>query len=441
MRMNVKESTMVRPMAETPSGSLWLSNLDLQMPATYHSRFVNLYRSNGAANFFDVGLLKAALGRVLVDFYPYAGRLEKADNGRIQINCNAEGVLFVEAECDATVDDLGGFAARVPDLSLVPKVDYSWGTSTFPLLLLQLTRFKCGSISLGFANDHHVSDGMSVLHFIKTWSDATRGVTAAAIPPLLDRRLLSARCPPQPQFPHDEYQPLPTLITPLPSTDTSHSTFKLTPAHLRALKQRCKSRYTMYEVVTGHVWRCVCAARGLAPDQETRLQSSVDGRPRLRPPLPSGFFGNVIFYTTSTALCGELVSNPVDFAAGKVHASVARMNDEYLRSAVDYLEVQLPNIPQTARRDNTMRCPNFDITSWARLPSFEADFGWGKPVYVGPAAAPYEGKCFLFVGAESDGSWLLEITLLKPHMEAFQKLFYDIPSVHENYDTFIWPRL
>ncbi|XP_057787822.1 rosmarinate synthase-like [Salvia miltiorrhiza] len=427
MGLNVKESTMVRPTSETPSGIMWLSNLDLHMPATYHSRSVYLYRSNGAANFLDVALLKAALGRVLVDFYPVAGRLEKADNGRFQINCNAEGVLFVEAECDAAVDDLSDFRARAPDLSLVPKVDYSRGISTWPLSLLQLTRFKCGSISLGVANDHHVFDGIAALHYINTWADTARGLTAAAFPPFHDRRLLSARSPPQPQFPHDEYQPPPPLITPLspPNTDTLHSTFSLTPDHLRALKQRCNG-YTTYEAVTAHVWRCVCAARSLPPDQQTKLQISVDGRSRLRPPLPPGFFGNVIFYTTSTALCGELVANPLGFAVEKVHEAVARMNDEYLRSAIDYLELKLPNIHTTTRSDKTVKCPNFDITSWVRLPFYEADFGWGKPVYAGPAAAPYEGKGFMFVDAERNGSWLLEITLLKPHMEAFHKLFYDI---------------
>nr|AGW27210.1 rosmarinic acid synthase 5 [Salvia miltiorrhiza] len=427
MRMNVKESTMVRPMAETPSGSLWLSNLDIQIYGNYHGRTVALYRSNGAANFFDVGLLKAALGRVLVDFYPYAGRLEKADDGRLQVNCNAEGVLFVEAECDAAVDDLGDFGARAPDLSLVPKVDYSRGISTFPLLLLQLTRFKCGSISMGVANDHHISDGTSALHFISTWSDAARGLKAAAVPPVLDRRLLSARRPPRPQFPHDEFQPSPPLTTPLPNTDTSHSTFKLTPAHLRALKQRCKSGYTTYEAVIGHVWRCVCAARRLPTHQQTKLLFSVNGRPRLRPPLPPGFFGNVNFYTTSTALCGELVSNPVEFAVEKVHEAAAQMKDEYLRSAIDYLEVQPPSMSTASRSHKSVRCPNLDITSWVQLSSFKPDFGWGKPVYVGPAAVQYEGKAYLLVDPESDGGWLLQITLLKPHMEAFHNLFYDIP--------------
>lgn len=137
MKIAVKESMMVKPMEETPSGSLWLSSLDLVFPSTYHTRIVYFYRSNGAANFFDRAALKAALSRALVDFYPYAGRLRKDDNGRIEINCTGEGVSFMEAECDGAVDDLGGFSPR-PGISLVPTVDYSQGISTFPLFLVKV---------------------------------------------------------------------------------------------------------------------------------------------------------------------------------------------------------------------------------------------------------------------------------------------------------------
>ncbi|KAH6794841.1 hydroxycinnamoyl-CoA shikimate/quinate hydroxycinnamoyl transferase [Perilla frutescens var. hirtella] len=434
MKINVKRSTMVRPEAETPSGSLWLSSLDLLMPATHHTRTVYFYRPDGgAANFFDAAAMKAALGRALVDFYPYAGRLRKDDNGRIEINCNAEGVLFVEADCHGAVVDLGGFGPR-PDLNLVPKVDYSHGISTFPLFLMQLTRFKCGGVCLGIANEHHISDGISALHFINTLSDISRGHTTAAVPPFFDRRLLAARSPPQPQFPHIEYQPPPSLKTPLQNPETTHSAFSLTPDHLNALKQACnggaasgnRPDYTTYEAVAGHVWRCACMARRLPRDQETKLQVPVDGRPRLRPPLPPGFFGNGIFYTTAVALCGEMESEPLSFAAGKVHEALARIDDEYMRSALDYLEVEVSDIYAIARSESNVKCPNLGVTSWVRLPLYEADFGWGKPVYAGPAAIQFEGKCLLMVDRENEGGFSLQITLLKPHMELFHSLLYQI---------------
>ncbi|KAG6421471.1 hypothetical protein SASPL_118024 [Salvia splendens] len=65
-----------------------------------------------------------------------AGRLHRGAKGRIEIDCNGEGAAFVEAEAEADLDDIGDFAPH-PDFYLTPKVDYSQGISSFPLLLVQ----------------------------------------------------------------------------------------------------------------------------------------------------------------------------------------------------------------------------------------------------------------------------------------------------------------
>nr|CDG56253.1 hydroxycinnamoyltransferase 2 [Glechoma hederacea] len=431
MKMSVKESTMVKPMEETPGGSLWLSNVDFLMPDSYHTPSVYFFRHDGSANFFDAAELKAALSRALVHFYPFAGRLNKDDSGRLKINCSGEGVLFVEAECDGALADLADFSPS-PHISLAAKVDYSQGISTYPLSLMQLTRFKCGGVSLGVTNEHHVADGTAALHYINTWSDIARGLTVSA-PPFLDRRLLAARSPPQPNFSHVEYQPYPSLKTPLNITnEAAFKTFTMSRDHLNAIKEKCnsgekKTSYTTYEAVAGHVWRCICMARRLPPDQESKVQISVDSRQRLRPPLPERYFGNAIFFATPVALCGELESKPLRFAVAKIHDALARMDDEYMKSALDYLEVEQQNIAAIVRNEEeTVGCPNAKITSWVRLPFYEADFGWGKPVFAGLAAASLEGKCHLQVDPENEANMKLSISLLKPHLDLFEKLLYDI---------------
>ncbi|XP_041997594.1 rosmarinate synthase-like [Salvia splendens] len=422
MRMTLKKSTLVKPIEETPRGSLWLSSLDLVMPDNFHTRYVLFYRCDG---FFDAAVMKAALSRVLVEFYPFAGRLRRDDHrGRIEINCNGKGVMFTEAECDGAVDDFFGGIAPRPDVSLVPNVDYSGGISTFPLLLVQLTRFKCGGVSIGFANEHHLADGISAQHFNKSWGEIARGLTPS-LPPFFDRRLLASRDPPRrPHFPHIEHHPPPSLNTPLSLSDTTFSIFNLTLHQINSLKQKCnhKSKFTTYEIVTGHVWRCVTAARGLPGDQETKLQLPVDARTRLRPNLPPGYLGNAIFYTSAFALCGQLVSEPLAFAVGRVHDAIARMDDEYLRSAVDYMELHRSAIVRDAA---TLNCPNVGITSWLRLPFYEVDFGWGKPAFAGAGAATFEGKCNLFSGPENEGGIYVAITLSEKHIKSFAKLLYD----------------
>ncbi|KAK8576850.1 hypothetical protein V6N13_121849 [Hibiscus sabdariffa] len=109
----------------------------------YHVPTVYYYKPNGYSDFFEVEKLKAALSKVLVPFYPVAGRLGFDENGRLEILCNGEGVLFVGAETSSIMDHLAGnFSDDSQVLQLVPKVDYSGGISSYPLLVLQLTRSK-----------------------------------------------------------------------------------------------------------------------------------------------------------------------------------------------------------------------------------------------------------------------------------------------------------
>ena len=135
--INIKEMTVVKPAEETPRHALWLSNLDL-MTTSAHITNVYFYRNNGAANFFDNAVLKAALAKVLVPFYPLAGRLRCNKDGRLEINCNSEGVRFVVAETCSGVDDLGDFAPTTELRKLTPVIDRSGGISSFPILAVQV---------------------------------------------------------------------------------------------------------------------------------------------------------------------------------------------------------------------------------------------------------------------------------------------------------------
>lgn len=303
MILNVRESSIVRPAEQTPKRILWISNLDQLMPSE-HMKTVYFYRSNGMANFFDTKVMKEALSRALVPFYPMAGRLSRDQNGRKEIDCNGEGVLFVEADTASLVDDFGDFGPSSELKKLAPTVKDFTDVSSVPLLLLQVTYFKCGGVSVGVAVQHNVADGTSSLHFVNTWSDVARGLDIN-VPPHIDRTILRARDPPQLSFSHVEFQTPPTLKSCLSfePSPTKSSIFKLTRDQIQALKAQVKEsgstiNYSSYVVLTGHLWRCVCKARRLSDDQETKMQIPVDGRSRLRPPLPPGYFGNVVFKAT-----------------------------------------------------------------------------------------------------------------------------------------------
>ncbi|XP_021817128.1 shikimate O-hydroxycinnamoyltransferase-like [Prunus avium] len=439
--VSIRESTMVRPAEDsTPRGSLWLSNADLAFPPV-HLFTVYFYRSSGELNFFDQRVLKQALSKVLVPFYPMAGRFKLNDqNGRGEIDCNAEGALFVVAESNSVLDDFGDFAPTSDFLKLIPAMDYSVGVSSNPLLVLQVTYFKCGGVSLSVGVDHRIADGASSLHFVNTWSAIARDdLDLSNIkPPLMNRMLLRARDPPQPAFPHVEYQPFPQMklaYDHLKSTSKiTTSIFRFTREQLNILKANSVEddggnintiKYSTFEVLAGHLWRCACKARKLPDDQDTKLLIPIDGRSRFQPPLPPGFFGNVIFRASQIAAAGDLQSKPTWYAASCVHNALVQIDDDYLRSAVDYLELHRPCASPLVMGPPSMRCPNLRINSWVRLPIHDADFGWGRPTFMGPGKQ-FDGMALLLPSATNDGSLSLMISLHSDHLKSFSKFLYDI---------------
>ncbi|KAK6236953.1 hypothetical protein SCA6_012290 [Theobroma cacao] len=68
----------------------------------------------------------------------------------------------------------------------------------------------------------------------------------------------------------------------------------------------------------------------------------------------------------------------------RIHGALKRMDNEYLRSALDYLE-KVPDITAAWREVHTFQCPNLRINDWMRFPLHDANFGWGRPIYMGPA--------------------------------------------------------
>ncbi|KAJ6744464.1 TRICHOTHECENE 3-O-ACETYLTRANSFERASE [Salix purpurea] len=431
MKINTKESIIVRPSQEDiPQQRLWLSNMDLMYPR-YYVPTVYLYKPNGSSDFFEAEVLKEALRKVLVPFYPVAGRLARDENGRIEINCNGEGVLFVVADTESTTEELGEFMTSMKFRQLIPTVDTNLeDISRNPLLLLQVTSFKCGGVCLGVGWHHTLADGTGALHFINSWASLARGLPIT-IPPFLDRTILRGRVAPKSIFHHVEYDPPPTMNTDLTKNPKPQSltNLKITLEHINSLKAKAsdvgsETKYTTFEILTAHIWRSVSKARNFqSNDQKTKLRLPVDGRSRFNPPLQSTYFGNVIFEASVVALSCDLLSESFRCTVERIHREIKKMDDEYLRSALHYLE-ELGDVISIPRGSIICACPNLSVNSWMRLPFFKADFGWGAPLLIRPATM-VEGKGHIHPNPANDGSFSLALCLEADHMESFRKLFYD----------------
>ncbi|KAG6409937.1 hypothetical protein SASPL_127979 [Salvia splendens] len=70
------------------------------------------------------------------------------------------------------------------------------------------------------------------------------------------------------------------------------------------------------------------------------------------------------------------------------------MDDEYLRSALDYMELHRAAIVRDA---TTLNCPNVGITSWLRLPFTKWISDGGSPRSPDPARPRLKGSAICFL--------------------------------------------
>lgn len=108
------DAVLITPATSTPNHTLYLSNIDdqkfLRFTIKYHYVFTKSV---------DTQILKESLSRVLVWYYPLAGRLRRCfenDDRKLQIECNGEGAVFAEANMDLSANEFVDFA-RNPNTS------------------------------------------------------------------------------------------------------------------------------------------------------------------------------------------------------------------------------------------------------------------------------------------------------------------------------------
>ncbi|KAL9415542.1 hypothetical protein AB3S75_043768 [Citrus x aurantiifolia] len=257
----------------------------------------------------------------------------------------------------------------------------------------------------------------------------TRGVPISIPPPLIDPTLLlGLRVPTSPKFHHIEYDPPPSINASTQNTlcqsnlePVSSVILNLSVDQINTLKAKSKENhgstinFTKFEVIVAHLWRCLCKVLGLPDDQASKLLIPINGRSRLNTPLPSGYIGNVLFTGTSIALSGDILSEPLNFTAERIHKALMRMDDEYLKSALAYLKQQ-PDLSVLKRGAHTFECPNVNVSNLFHMPIYDANFGWGRPLFFRP----------IVLYDSNDGGLYLVTNLETRYIPLFKKLFYEI---------------
>ncbi|TKY73680.1 Omega-hydroxypalmitate O-feruloyl transferase [Spatholobus suberectus] len=424
--LNVKqgEPTRVQPAEETEKGPYFLSNLDQNIAVPV--RTVYCFKSASRGNEDAARVIKDALSKILVPYYPMAGTLIISSEGKLIVDNPGEGAVFVEAEANCNIEEIRDLAKPHPDTlgKLVYNVPGARNILEMPLMTVQVTRFKCGGFTLGLCMNHCMKDGLCAMEFVNAWSETARGLDLK-IPPFLNRTIIKARNPPKIEFQHNEFEEIKDVSNTkklYEEENMLYRSFFFDPEKLDLLKKKATEdgvlkKCSTFEALSGFVWRARTAALSMQPDQQTKLLFAVDGRSRFVPPIPEGYFGNAIVLTNSLCKAGELLKNPLSFSVGLIRKAIDMVTDSYMRSAIDYFEVTRARPSLTA---------TLLITTWTRLSFHTTDFGWGEPLCSGPVTLP-EKEVILFLshGQERKSINVL-LGLPSSAMEIFEVLMMQV---------------
>ncbi|KAJ0962804.1 hypothetical protein J5N97_027926 [Dioscorea zingiberensis] len=384
----IGEPELITPESPTPAEFKYLSNLDDQPGIQYHLPFIHYYNPRRAGEQRDPpSVIRRALSKALVHYYPLAGRLRHGEKGKLVVDCCAEGVVFREADADVTLDQLKmvvaeGLRPPSPFLSkfLLDDIWDSVFVTDSPLLRMQVTRLKCGGFVLAYIVNHCLCDSYGVFQFVTALSELAQEPNRSNLtqPPVWARELLTPRSPPRPSFPHREYDPDPNM------TSGSKIRYKtqmisifFTRSEISALKSQINGqKIPTFVAITALLWRAWTRSLGLR--YETRLLVPIDTRGHHRPLLPDGYYGMAVVIPCAVAPAKELVSRPISFAAGLISELKSRGFDkEYRASTVDFIEME--------RRFWFRGEGALLVTDVSKLRFADVDFGWGPALYGGLA--------------------------------------------------------
>jgi hypothetical protein len=385
MEVQIISKQNVRPSSPRPPHlrNFKLSLLDQLIPVPYAPLllYYPMNDNSGASN-LDVpkrlGVLKKSLSETLTHFYPLAGKIKD----ELSIDCNDEGAYYVEAQVNCHLSEF----LRQPDLLLVNQF--------FPCELLpkavthvanfQVNVFECGGIAIGICISHLILDGAALSTFLKAWSATAKGSREAIIYPEF---IPSSLFPANDLWLRDSAVVMFGSLFKKGNGVTKRfvfdaSSISILRAQAASLGVKCPTRV---EVVSSFLWKCIMAAseewRG-SQRRPSLLTHLVNLRRKMEPKLGENSMGN--FLWLAAAKCMNKSRVELNDLVGEVRKAISKIDADFVEQIKgdkgnSLAEQTLKEIGEFGSKDGV---DYLGFSSWCRFGFYDADFGWGKPVWI-----------------------------------------------------------
>ncbi|XVF63543.1 hypothetical protein PTKIN_Ptkin09bG0095200 [Pterospermum kingtungense] len=384
MEVEIISTQHIKPSSPTPQHLriFKLSLLDQLIPSPYASIILFYPMDDDSNTHLDIPcrleLLKKSLSNTLTRFYPLAGRIRDD----LSIECNDEGAYYVEARVNCRLHQ---FLTR-PDLLFLPRLLPRDFFSKDPIggtyvTNIQVNMFDCGGFAIGICISHKILDGDALSSFLKAWTATARGCDEAVYPNFIATSLF----PTNDLWLRDSSLVMWGSLFKNGRSVTRRIMFG--PSSIAALKAQatvsglqCPTRV---ETVSAFLWKCTMAASKAKTgfQRPSLLTHLVNLRRRMAQNMENST-GNLLWIATAMTK----VENKSDLPdlVGQVREAISRVDGDLIKKLGDDEGKSL--ISDTLREIGDLvskeGLDHYGFSSWCKFGYYEADFGWGKPVWV-----------------------------------------------------------
>ncbi|KAI3508475.1 hypothetical protein L1887_23483 [Cichorium endivia] len=395
--VQVKEAVFIVPSDPTPSHILKLSAIDSQLFLRFTINYLLIYnpphhRRAGYRSAITA-FVKDALARALVPYYPLAGRVRaRSDGSCLEVVCRGQGAVFVESTGEYTVSDFERAPRYVTEWRKLLALEVTDALGGAPPLVVQLTWLADDSAALGIGFSHCICDGIGSVEFLNHFASLANcrryGAAEEFKPkPIWERHLLDPTPYRLKTNHHPEFIPVHDHCNFLTRFNQDQLTPTSTTFHewrinelktlVASTRQLSNPSVTSFEVLSAHIWRSWARALNFPPRQTLKLLFSINIRNRVKPSLPSEYYGNAMVLGCAQTTSNELTNNGLGYAAELIREAKNRVDDGFVREVVE-----LVSLNRSSQVPDSVGV--LILSQWSKVGLDSVDFGLGKPVQVSP---------------------------------------------------------
>ncbi|KAF8005852.1 hypothetical protein BT93_K0206 [Corymbia citriodora subsp. variegata] len=300
------------------------------------------------------------------------------------VECNDCGAKFIEAEANCPLSEI----LRLLKVELLDQLlPFDYHIARLPTkfqIAVQANVFTCGGLAIGWCTLHKLIDGVTFTSLVNTWAAKSRGSGDHLSSAFVGLQL----------FPQKD----------LSEKITSHS---------------CGDRPSCNEVVSALIWKCAMdASRARSGSSVSSvLIQTVNLRARINPSLSEFCAGNLFWLAMASGSdqigLHDLVS--------EIRKSIKKFDWEHVRKMQGKSGFSL--IFESLKQIVELASANVDIyrfTSLGKFQLYEADFSWGKLVWVSSTRLIFKNVVVLIELRFGDGidAW---VTMEEKDLGVFER--------------------